>query len=157
MNFASGLFIIKDGTVSSTGGSSFTGNGVSFFLTGFGAGVQISGNGDWHIVATTSGPIAGFVFFLDPNGASGAAASASQISGNGALYFEGVIYLPKQLLTLTGNSLASTPSPYTSFVMDTISINGNGTLEINSDSTRTTVPIPSQLLVGLNGQARLVR
>jgi hypothetical protein len=37
VTFASGLFIIKDRVLQASGGSSFTGNGVSFFLTGLGA------------------------------------------------------------------------------------------------------------------------
>jgi Flp pilus assembly protein TadG len=90
VNFAPGLFIIKDGVLSATGGSSFTGSGVSFFLTGLGAGVQITGQGNWHVVATTSpSPLAGFVFFLDPNAVSGPAASSSQLAGNGEMYYEG--------------------------------------------------------------------
>jgi hypothetical protein len=157
VTFAPGLFIIKDGVLSATGGSSFTGSDVSFFLTGFGAGVQITGQGDWHVVASTSTSLVGFVFFLDPNAASGPAASSSQLAGNGEMYYEGVIYLPKQLVTLTGGSQSFTPSPYTAYIVDTMSINGNGTLVINSDPTNTTVPIPAPLQVAINGQTRLVK
>jgi Flp pilus assembly protein TadG len=157
VTFAPGLFIIKDGVLQANGGSSFTGNGVSFFLTGLGAGLQISGQGNWHVIAPSSGPLAGFVFLLDPNAASGPAASSSQLSGNAEMWFEGVIYLPKQLVTLTGGSQSFTPSPYTAYIMDTMSINGNGTLVINSDPTKTTVPIPAQLLLALDGRPRLVR
>jgi hypothetical protein len=73
------------------------------------------------------------------------------------MWFEGVIYLPKQLVTLTGGSQSFTPSPYTAYIMDTMSINGNGTLVINSDPTKTTVPIPAQLLPAIDGRPRLVR
>ena len=41
--------------------------------------------------------------------------------------------------------------------MDTMSINGNGTLVINSDPTKTTVPIPAPLLLALDGRPRLVQ
>jgi hypothetical protein len=157
VTFASGTYIIKDGVLSASGGSAFTGNGVSFYLTGQGAGVQISGQADWQITATSSGPFAGFVFFLDAHSATGIAASSSQITGSGQLYFEGVIYLPQQLLTLTGGSQAATPSPYTAFIADTFDLSGNGTVIINSDPTKTTVPIPSQLLLALGGQPRLTQ
>jgi hypothetical protein len=39
VTFAPGLFVIKDGLLQASGGTSFTGNGVSFFLTGAGGGV----------------------------------------------------------------------------------------------------------------------
>jgi hypothetical protein len=68
-----------------------------------------------------------------------------------------VIYLPKQLVALTGGSQSFTPSPYTAYIVDTMSINGNGTLVINSDPTQTTVPIPAPLQVAINGQTRLVK
>ena len=57
--FAPGLFVIKDGTITETGGT-FSGQGVSIFLTGSGAAVQLSGQADWHIVAPTDGPLPGF-------------------------------------------------------------------------------------------------
>jgi hypothetical protein len=37
-----GLYVIKDGTLSETGGT-FTGTGVTLFLTGLNAGIQMSG------------------------------------------------------------------------------------------------------------------
>ncbi|HEY3146830.1 MAG TPA: Tad domain-containing protein, partial [Dongiaceae bacterium] len=49
VTFSPGLFVIKDGTITETGGN-FTGDGVSFFLTGLGAGMNLSGQADWHIV-----------------------------------------------------------------------------------------------------------
>ena len=58
VTFAPGLFIIKDGVITETGGS-FTGQGVTFFLTGSGAAVQLSGQADWHIVAPTDASAGG--------------------------------------------------------------------------------------------------
>jgi hypothetical protein len=88
VTFAPGLYVIQDGTISETGGS-FTGNGVAIFLTGQGAGIQLSGQADWHIVAPTSGPLAGFAIFLDPSGPTGLAADSSMLSGQSQLYFRG--------------------------------------------------------------------
>jgi hypothetical protein len=155
VTFAPGLYVIKDGVLEANGGSQFTGLGVTFFLTGQGASVQISGQANWRLVAPTSGPFAGFVFFLDPNGPSGPAAGSSQISGGGELYFEGVVYLPQQV-TVTGGAQMATPSPYTAYVTDTLTINGNGTLIINSDPKKTAVPIPAALQVQIGGQPRLL-
>jgi hypothetical protein len=65
---------------------------VSFFLTGSGAAVHITGQANWHIIAMDSGKWAGFVFFLDPDGPSGRAAVASQLAGTSEMYYEGIIY-----------------------------------------------------------------
>jgi Flp pilus assembly protein TadG len=159
VNFAPGLYVIKDGVLNETGGTSFTGNGVQFFLTGQGAGVQMSGQADWHLTAPSSAgaPLAGFVFFLDPSGPSGLAATSSTLAGNAELYFEGVSYFPKQQLTITGNSEVQATAPYSAFIADTITINGNGQLALNSDPNATPVPIPSQLQVTWNGHPHLVK
>jgi hypothetical protein len=73
------------------------------------------------------------------------------------MFFEGVAYFPQQALTLSGGSQAHSAAPYTSYIADTITINGNGTLVINSDPTQTAVPIPSALKVTWNGQPYLVK
>ena len=159
VTFAPGLFIIKDGVITETGGS-FTGQGVTFFLTGSGAAVQLSGQADWHIVAPTdasAGGLPGFAIFLDPSGPSGLAASSSSLSGQSELYFEGVVYLPQQQVTISGTASAVAPSPYTSFIADTLRFVGNGELVINNDTSKTSVPIPTALNVQTNGKLALIK
>jgi Flp pilus assembly protein TadG len=157
VTFAPGIYIIKDGKLKASGGASFTGDGVSFFLTGAGAGLDISGGANWHITATKTGSLAGFVFFLDPSGSSGIAATESKLAGTAEMYFEGVVYLPQQTLVVTGGSEAFTPSPYTAYVADKLDFQGNGKLVINNDMTKTNVPIPDVLKVTLNGRPRLTQ
>jgi hypothetical protein len=151
-----GLFIVKDGAITETGGT-FTGNGVTFFFTGKDAGVQMSGQANWHLVAPLSGPMAGFVMFLDPNGPSGTAAASSQLSGQSELYFEGVVYLPKQLVTVTGTAEAFAPSPWTGFIADTFQITGNGSIVIHNDTSLTSVPIPAGLRMRTGGRLWLTQ
>jgi Flp pilus assembly protein TadG len=151
-----GLFIIKDGAITESGGT-FTGNGVTFFLTGSGTGVQMSGQANWHLVAPVAGPMAGFVVFLDPNGASGTPAASSQLSGQSELYFEGVVYLPKQLVTVTGTAEVFAPSPWTAFIADTFQITGNGSIVIHNDTSLTSVPIPAGLKNRTGGRLWLMQ
>jgi Flp pilus assembly protein TadG len=146
---APGLYIIKDGQLSASGNGTITGLGVSFYLTGSGAGVSASGGSSWHIVAMLSGTLKGFVFFLDPYAA---AATKSTLTGTSEMYFEGVVYLPNQQLTVSGGSTAYTPSPFTAFIADTFSLSGTATVTILSDATKTSVPVPSALLSGSGGQ-----
>jgi hypothetical protein len=151
-----GLFIVKDGPITE-GGGTFTGNGVTLFLTGTGAGIQMSGQANWHLIAPSAGPMAGFAIFLDPNGASGAPAASSQLSGQSELYFEGVVYLPKQQVIITGSAEAFAPSPWTSFVADTFQITGNGSIVIHNDTSLTSVPIPAGLKMRTGGRLWLTR
>jgi len=156
VTFAPGLYVIKDGTIRESGGT-FTGNGVSFFLTGYNTSIQLSGQADWHLVAPADGPLPGFAIFLDPDGPSGLAGSSSSLSGQSELYFEGIVYLPKQEVTVSGNASVVAPSPYTSYIGDTLRFVGNGDLVINNDTTLTQLPLPKAMKVQTGLQARLTR
>ena len=155
ITFAPGIYIIKDGPIVESGASSYTGNGVTFFLTGQGAGIQLSGQANWHVVAPTTGTLRGFVIFLDPNGPSGLPARTSSLSGNSELYLEGIVYLPQQQVSVTGNGEVLSPSPYTSYIADTLSFTGNGQLVINNDTSKTAVPVPTALMVQTGGTLAL--
>jgi len=158
VTFAPGLYVLKDGIVRETGGT-FTGIGVTFFLTGAGASVQMSGQADWHLVAPVAGGagMPGFAIFLDQNGPSGLPASSSQLSGQAELYFEGIVYLPGQAVAVTGNAQEVAPSPYTSYIGDTLSFVGNAELIINNDTSLTALPIPTALYVQTNGRLALTQ
>jgi Flp pilus assembly protein TadG len=156
VTFAPGLFVIKDGIISESGGT-FTGNGVSFFLTGYNTSLQLSGQADWHLVAPVGGALPGFAIFLDPDGPSGLAGSTSSLSGQSELYFEGIVYLPKQEVTVSGTASAFAPSPYTSYIGDTLRFVGNGDLVINNDTSLTALPLPTALYVQTGLRARLTQ
>jgi Flp pilus assembly protein TadG len=156
VTFAPGLYVIKDGVIRESGGT-FTANGASFFLTGYNASLQLSGQANWHIVAPTSGPLPGFAIFLDPDGPSGLAGTASSLSGQAELYFEGIVYLPKQEVTVSGTASAVAPSPYTSYIGDTLRFVGNGDLVINNDTSLTQLPLPTSLMVQTGGRPILTQ
>lgn len=156
VTFAPGLFVIKDGIISESGGT-FTGNGVSFFLTGLGASIQLSGQADWHIVAPTGGPLPGFAIYLEPSGPTGLAGTTSSLSGQAELYFEGIVYLPKQEITVNGNASVFAPSPYTSYIGDTLRFVGNGDLVINNDTSLTALPLPTAVMVQTGGRPVLTQ
>jgi hypothetical protein len=109
------------------------------------------------MVAPTGRSLPGFAIFLDPTGPTGLAADASSLSGQAELYFEGIVYLPKQQVTVSGNATAFAPSPYTSYIGDTLRFVGNGELVINNDTSLTQLPIPTALMVQTNGGLALSR
>lgn len=65
ITFAPGLYIIKDGNITITGSSKVTANGVTFVLTGKGPNFYINKTAQFTQTAMTSGPFAGFAFYLD--------------------------------------------------------------------------------------------
>jgi hypothetical protein len=141
VTFAPGFYVIKDGPLSASGGASLTGNGVTFYLTGKNAGVDLGGVTTTHFTASSADPFPGFVFYLDPNAA---AAKTSQVSGTTEMFFEGVVYLPNQALTVNGSAGVFQPSPYTMYVADTIKVAGNAMM-LKSDPKKTTVAVPTAL------------
>ena len=92
-----------------------------------------------------------------PDGPSGLAGSFSSLSGQAELYFEGIVYLPKQEVTVSGTASAFAPSPYTSYIGDTLRFVGNGDLVINNDTTLTALPLPVALNVQTGLRARLTK
>jgi Flp pilus assembly protein TadG len=158
VTFNPGTYIIQDGVLQESGGT-FTGNGVTLFLTGTGAGIQMSGKANWHLVAPSdmSQPFPGFVIYLDPSGPTGLAANSSSLSGQSELYFEGIVYLPGQQVNVSGTAEAFAPSPWTSFIADTFKITGNGSFVINNNTGLTSVPIPTGLQMRTGGRLWLTQ
>lgn len=144
-NFNPGTYIIKDGTFVTSGAAGLVGNGVTFFLTGTNAGVTWSGGGTYNLSATTSGPLAGFVIYIDPNSSG---MTKSHISGGGNTTYVGAMYFPKQQLIISGTGSTTDPSPFTALVADTFLYSGTSTLSVGVDPTKTSVPVPSGLYVG---------
>ena len=99
----------------------------------------------------------GFAIFLDPDGPSGLAGTTSPLSGQAELYFEGIVYLPKQEITVSGTASAFAPSPYTSYIGDTLRFVGNGDLVINNDTSLTALPLPTSLMVQTGGRPILTQ
>ena len=67
------------------------------------------------------------------------------------------MYFPQQQVTVTGTASALSPSPYTSFIADTLRFVGNGELVINNNTSLTAVPIPTALMVQTGGKLVLTQ
>ncbi|MDF1586097.1 TadG family pilus assembly protein, partial [Marinimicrococcus flavescens] len=135
--FLPGIYVMKDGALESSGGSSLGGHGVGFYLTGPKASVQLTGGGRIDLSAPTSGPMAGFVFATGPDVPAG---TSNKLAGGGQMRFAGALYFPRQDLTLSGGSEGLSPSPFTVIVGRRINITGGGTLRFGADSAHPTVP-----------------
>lgn len=151
--FLPGLYILKDGDFVTSGGGSLFGEGVSFYLTGAGAGLNFSGGGQVHLKARSSGDLAGILFYLDRNAA---ALTKSVVSGGGEMYYEGILYFPTQKVEFSGGGTSATPSPYTMFIGSYFIYTGGSQLLINADADATDLPIPAGLAQGAVS-AQLIR
>lgn len=108
-----------------------------YFLVGDAAVIDLAGAGDAHIRAPRSGPYKGLVFAQAPGAPT---AAVSLIRGNGQMFFEGTIYLPRQKLELAGAGVASAP-PYTIIIANTLSLRGAVTFRVNADFAASDVPV----------------
>ena len=142
---------MKDGPLQATGGSSFSGDGVSFFLTGDDAILDLRGVGTASLSAPTSGPMAGIVFYADRNNPED---MDHFIKGGAGVDIEGTIYFPNSNLTYNGNATGGSNAAYTMYIGRRLKYNGNGEVTFNSDYGSSDVPLPP----AFGGQsAQLVR
>lgn len=126
-DFDPGLYIIKDGKLSSSGSATLRGTGVTFFLTGTNSEISWSGGGTYQFTAMQTGLLSDFVIYLDP---TANAKSKSHISGGGDTFYNGVIYLPNQQMEISGSGSVSTTTSDLALVADTFKYSGSSTLNI---------------------------
>ena len=62
-----GHYVVQDGPFNVGGGANIDGQGVSFFLTGNDAVIDVAGGGDLDFSAPTTGDMAGMLFYADRN------------------------------------------------------------------------------------------
>ncbi|HEY8564960.1 MAG TPA: pilus assembly protein TadG-related protein [Beijerinckiaceae bacterium] len=93
-----GLYVVRDGPLAIGPQAKVSGQGVTFYLTGSKAGLNVKGDAV-SLSAATEGTYRGLLFVQDRNAAAG---GKSILSGGEATKLLGAIYLPTQSLTLEG-------------------------------------------------------
>jgi Flp pilus assembly protein TadG len=143
-NFNAGTYILAGGGLTSQGGPSMTGTGITFYnTTGTGGykAINLSGNATANFSAPTSGPLTGILFFQDRSIPSSAAGSA--VSGSSSSTFDGALYFPTTTLTYSGNSSVN---GYNIVVADKLSLSGNSSIGNNYSSLTGGSPIRGTVL-----------
>jgi hypothetical protein len=136
-----GLYIIKDGLFHMSGGGVLTGEGVTIILSGLGAGVKLDAD-SYHLVASSSGPLAGFVMYLDPDAIP---AKKSSVASKGATYLEGILYFAGQEVQMSNKHQTSEDvAPWTILIANNVVYSG-GHNYIKADATKANVFIPPEI------------
>ena len=130
-----GTYVMMGGGLNVAGAAVITGTGVTFYLTGDSTypygGVNILGATVNSLVAPTSGPMEGILFFQDRTiSAAAAAANPNTIVGASLARYEGTFYFPTTKLNYTINASVAA---YTAIVADTININLAAVGAVNND------------------------
>jgi hypothetical protein len=109
-----------------------TPGGVTIILTNKPGGVsfaklQINGGARINLVAPTSGPWAGILFYQDRNApVSISSSDTNLVNGDSGSSYQGVMYFPSRSVNLTGD--ATFPTGCLQIISQTVTFNGNVTL-----------------------------
>jgi len=149
IRFQPGIYVLRNGGLTTKGNTTGVGTGVAFYLTGVGTAVQLqydfvdlSAKTTLTISAPTSGPLAGFAIFQDGTAATGTLTNT--LSGTSYINFTGLLYFGHQNVTVTGDS-ENQASGFTCMIAYTVNYTGNSTQYLNSSYTTTNVPIRPEL------------
>jgi len=149
IRFQPGIYVLRNGGLTTKGNTTGVGTGVVFYLTGVGTAVQLqddfvdlSAKTTLTISAPTSGPLAGFAIFQDGTAATGTLTNT--LSGASTINFTGLLYFGHQNVTVTGDS-ENQQSGFTCMIAYTVNYTGNSTQYLNSNYTSTTVPVRPEL------------
>ena len=134
-----GLYVVKDGPLSMNSQGTITGTGVTFYLMGKDAAVDINGGAKLELTPMTSGAYSGMLFVQDRSSNVG---GISKLNGNAASFLQGVVYLPTQQLQINGTASAQQASTFFPIVADTIKISGTASVGATADSSRLNLVAP---------------
>jgi len=141
-----GTYIIKDGRLIVKAGASLSGNGVTIFLTGAGATIEVKASASVSLTAPSSGVYTGILMFEDR---TVPLYQTHQFESRNAPNMLGTIYLSRGSLQVglkgggggAGVAVGAT-SAWTIVVARTISVADNQTLQLNTNYGATTVTPP---------------
>jgi len=138
-----GIYVIKDGGLKMSGNATLAGQNVTLVFTGNNVGINMSGNASFNMTASTSGDFEGFLFFFDPDSVD--SWDTIKLTGNSDTYFEGILYFGDQEVKISGNGELNNGSPYSVFVADRLTMNGNATVNFNIDTDNMDYNVPDEL------------
>lgn len=145
VNFAPGIYWIDGGGLLAEGTPNLIGNDVMFYNSlnpnvssgKFGV-INIGGSVHVELYAPTSGYYQGILFFNDRDAPDPTTEPFYEIRGDADSVYGGALYFPSVHVDLQGG--ASTVSPWTFLIADTITVRGNYVAKSVSDSNNPPGP-----------------
>jgi Putative Flp pilus-assembly TadE/G-like len=137
-----GLYIIKNGSMKTSGSAKITGNGVTLLFTGTNAQFDLSGGTTLNLKAMKTGALAGFVLYFDPAATLG---GTNSFGGNSNTYVEGIMYFGKASISVNGNASVNGSSPFFALFAHTVTLSGTVEWNFKVDEAATDIPVPEQL------------
>ena len=134
VTLSAGVYIIAGSDFKINSGAKVTGNGVTIILTNTNGGsfaqADFNGNATIQLIAPTSGPWAGVLFYQDRN-APVSIGNVNKINGDSNSKFKGVMYFPSTSVQMSGN--ATIVDSCLHVVAQTVTFIGNFTLPTACD------------------------
>ena len=145
VTFSAGDFIILGGGLNFAGGTTSTGSGVMFYLTGNTtypyASVTMSNGANVTLSAPTSGTYLGVLFFQNRSITS---SSNATFTGGATMLLTGTLYFPT---TDVAFSNGTSTTAYTAIVADEVSFTGGASINYDSTGLKTGLSSKSVALV----------
>ena len=130
-----GVHIITGSLTMRAGAKLIATQGSSLVFVGDDSTLDIQAQSELRITAPTTGPWAGVAIAVKPQTTE----RTSEILGGGQIVVDGTVYLPTQLLYLTGGGSLAEPTEATrAFVVNRLELRGNGRVFLNAGETKAT-------------------
>lgn len=152
--FDPGEYVIKDGNMEFLDNTAAYGKGVSFQFTGKFATFAFEGNADVEFHAPETGPLAGIIFYENPNEPA-KTNSVHLIESPNVRKLIGTVYLPLSTVYVDTATEVAAESAFTILVTKSLDMLKRPHIVLNTDYGATKVPVPDGF-VRASGSARLV-
>lgn len=136
VHLAPGVYVMKNGPFTVTGQANVTGTGITIFLTGNDAVVDMGGSGTIDLSAPLTGDLAGILIFEDRDNPM---LQSHSFRGGSNKSYSGIIYVPNGLVEYVGNGAGGGGTPY--FIAWRFAMSGNGELNLTYDPA-SGIPLP---------------
>jgi len=125
-----GANVCGGGNATFTGGTMTCtmGGGVTFYMDGTGASIQINGTSTTQMYAPNSGTYEGLLFYQDPNDTN-----VATINGTNNSLFQGAIYMPNAELDFAGDAGFNNGAAYTVVVAEQLDVKGGPYVNLASN------------------------
>jgi hypothetical protein len=140
VTMAPGVYVFRDGEFEVRAGATLKGEGVTILLAGNSSTRFINqGGANIDLSAPATGPFAGIVMAQLPDSIP---SKENTITGGGLMDIDGIVYLPKQPLSIEGNGVIGDTTSQFAIMADTVSVQGTGLLTIRVTSDYQAAGLP---------------